>query len=322
MQAWLDSWWSARGKGKRVVASLVAGDGELLAGASLARSRFGALAATADEHSSDWDVVAVDADARNALLGELAGLDSAVLALGPIRSPASARDAFVRAGRRAREVPGARSPYLSLSGSFDDLLSARSSNLRSQFRRRRRALERRGELRLRTTSQGPALEDDLDAVLRLEASGWKARGGTAILSRPDTERLYRGFTRAAAAKGWLRLYLLELDGVPLAGDLACAIGGEAFLVKTGFDEKLADASPGLVLRGEVLSACIDEGFRGYDFLGGPDSYKLRWTEELRPRFSVRGYRGLASAPSEAWHHALRPALARARRRSQTFRESR
>ena len=321
MRAWLDSWWGARGRGERVIASLVA-EGELLAAASLAQSRIGTLTATADEHSGDWEVVAVDDRARSTLLGQLASLDHTVLSLGPMRSSALAHGAFARAGRRTRELEGPRSPYLELPGSFDELLAARSANLRSQLRRRRRALEGRGDLRLRTITGGATLEGDLEAVLRLEASGWKARAGTAMLSRPDTERLYRAFVHAAAKEGWLRLHLLELGGVPIAGDLACAIGGEGFLVKTGFDESLADFSPGFVLRGEVLRGCIEEGLRGYDFLGGPDPYKTRWTEELRPRTRVHGYRGMRSVPSEVWRHALRPALARARRHAQAVRRRR
>lgn len=304
------------------IASLVAANGDLLAAASFARSRTGMLAATADEHSGDWDIVGVDDRARGALLAEIARLDPAILVLGPMRDSAIARHAIAESGRRTREGPGPRSPYLRLPGSFDELLAARSANLRSQFRRRRRALERGGELRLRTTTGGAALERDLDAALRIEASGWKGRAGTAILSRPDTERLYREFASAASDRGWLRLHLLELDGVPIAGDLGCALNGEGFLVKTGFDESLADASPGLVLRGEVLRASIDEGLHGYDFLGGPDRFKLRWAEELRPRTTLRAYRGLASVPSEAWHHALKPVLRRGRRRLRELRDDR
>ncbi len=290
-RAWLDAWWSARGSGERAIACLMAADGELLAGAAFARSRLGMLIPTVDEHSGDWDVVGVDDRAKEALMSELAGMEAAVVAMGPLRDPAPACSAFAEAGRRTHASPGPRSPYMRLGGSFDELLAARSSNLRSQFRRRRRALERRGRLQLRTTVEGAALERDLDATLCLEASGWKKRAGTAILSRGDTTRLYWEFARAASAQGWLRVHLLELDGVPIAGDLGCVIEGEAFLVKTGFDEKFAAASPGLVLRGEVLRACIEEGVHGYDFLGGPDAYKMRWAEGVRPRTFVRGYRG-------------------------------
>jgi Acetyltransferase (GNAT) domain len=75
----------------------------------------------------------------------------------------------------------------------------------------------------------------------------------------------------------LRLGLLELDGVPIAGDLACAFRGQQFQLKTGFDEKHANLSPGLVLRAETLRRAISDGieittFSGYplqDALAGP-----------------------------------------------------
>ena len=165
----------------------------------------------------------------------------------------------------------------------------------------------------RTTTGGDRLDADLDELFRVEASGWKARGGTAILTEPGAERLYRSFAHAAAARGWLRVHLLEVDGRVVAGDLGCAIGDEAFLIKTGFDEAWSHESPGLVLRGEVLRATIEDGRRGYDFLGPDDDYKLRWTDTVRPRLTLHAYRGAAAVPGAAWHRTLRPALRRARR---------
>jgi CelD/BcsL family acetyltransferase involved in cellulose biosynthesis len=183
-----------------------------------------------------------------------------------------------------------------------------SRNLRSQLGRRRRALEREGRLRFRTsTGGGEELERDLAAFLRVEGSGWKSGSGTAIRSDSRTERLYTDFARAAAAAGWLRLQLLELDGVPVAADLNCRFAGGTFLLKTGFDERYRQFSPGLVLRGEVLRAAIQEGAGFYDFLGGPDAYKLRWTAELRPRVAVRAYQG-AWRPLATYQARLRPLL--------------
>ena len=79
--------------------------------------------------------------------------------------------------------------------------------------------------------------------------------------------------------------------MPIAGDFGCAFAGGGFLLKTGFDERFARFSPGLVLRGAVLRAAIAEGLRSYDFLGGPDPYKARWASGARPRVAVSGYRG-------------------------------
>ena len=103
----------------------------------------------------------------------------------------------------------------------------------------------------RVTVGGPDLERDLNAFLHVEASGWKARRGTAIVANPRTDRLYRSFATRAAARGQLRLALPR--------DLGCVVGDTGFLLKTGFDESYARLSPGLMLRGEVLRTCVEEG---------------------------------------------------------------
>jgi len=226
-----------------------------------------------------------------------------------------ARAALGQAGYRLVERAGPRSPLVPLPDSWDELLAARSRNLRSQLGRRRRALEKRGELTLRTYSAPEEVGAALDSLLRIEASGWKSRAGTAILEDPPAERLYRSFARRAADQGWLRIYLLELDGKAIAGDLGCVFGGGAFLLKTGFEDSLGSLSPGLVLRGEALRASIEEeGCRFYDFLGPPDPYKLRWTTEVRPRLELRAYRGATAFPSFLFRSRVRPALAAVRRK--------
>jgi CelD/BcsL family acetyltransferase involved in cellulose biosynthesis len=318
---WLTAWWSAFAQGAFTCLLLRDSSGSLRAGACCRRLAGGRLRAAANVHSGDWDVVATDDDARELGWQALAALGAGLLDLPAIRRPASldqARRALHAASYSVATVPGAPSPYLALPASWEELLESVSRNLRSQLGRRRRALERAGRLRFRTTSGGEALEHDLEAFLRLESSGWKADSGTAILSDPRTARLYRGFATAVAAAGWLRLHLLELDGVPIAGDLDCAFGGGTFLIKTGFDERYAEFSPGLVLRGAVLRAAIEEGSGFYDFLGGPDSYKLRWTTIVRRRSTVKGYRG-PGRPLVAYQTAIRPPLRAGVRRARAFR---
>jgi CelD/BcsL family acetyltransferase involved in cellulose biosynthesis len=308
---WLAAWWSAFGGGRFTCLLLRDDRGSLRAGACCRRLAGGRLAATANEHTGDWDVVAADDQARRALWRAVAGLGAGAVDLAAIRSRASLDQAgqeLRAAGYSTVEVTGVRSPYLELPRTWDALLASVSRNLRSQLGNRRRALEREGRLRFRTTIGGEEeLERDLDAFLRVESSGWKAGSGTAILSDPRTERLYTDFARAAAAAGWLRLHVLELDGVPVAADLNCVFAGGTFLVKTGFDERYRRFSPGLVLRGEVLRTAIQEGSRFYDFLGGPDGYKLRWTTDLRPRTAIKAYRG-AYRPLTVYQARLRPLL--------------
>jgi CelD/BcsL family acetyltransferase involved in cellulose biosynthesis len=308
---WLTAWWRVFGSGRFTCLVLRDGRGSLRAGACCRRIAGGRLAAAANAHTGDWDVVATDPQARRALWQALAGLGAGAVHLPGIRSRASLEEAdseFRARGYRTVQATGIRSPYLELPATWEELLASLSRNHRSQLGRRRRALEREGRLVFRTTVAGDEqLERDLAAFFRVESSGWKSGAGTAILSDPRSERLYSDFAKSAAAAGWLRLHLLELDGVAVAADLDCAFAGGMFLIKTGFDERYGRFSPGLVLRGEVLRAALGEGARFYDFLGGPDSYKLRWTTVLRPRAAIRAYRG-ARRPLALYHARLRPVL--------------
>jgi CelD/BcsL family acetyltransferase involved in cellulose biosynthesis len=308
---WLISWWSAFGDGVPAWLLLRGQDQSLRAGALLRRASDGRLVSATNVHSGYWNIVAADSSARAELWAALARLGARHIELQAMpdweQSPREACAELERAGYRIIRQPGQLSPWLELPQSWEELIGAVSGGLRSQVNRRRRALDRTGSLTFRTTIDGPALDSDLEAFLELEASGWKAESGTAILSKPTTEKLYRGFAHAAAKQAWLRLYMLELDGQLIAADYGCVFAGRAFFLKTAFSEAHSRLSPGLVLRAEVLRASIEEGLGSYDFLGGPDDYKLRWTSQLRPRVQIDAYRGSALM-EYAYRARLRPLL--------------
>jgi hypothetical protein len=317
---WLAAWWNAFGRGQLDCFVLRDGNGRLRAGACCSRNG-ATLAGTANVHSGNWDVVASDEGARAALWQGLAerGPDRVILPsiLDP-RSVEAAERSFRTAGYAVAATPAVISPFLTLPPSWDDLLASVGRGLRSEFRRKRRRLEREGRLVFRTTRGGEELDADLRAVFSVEASGWKSRSRTAIISSPVTEALYTEFAVGLARAGWLRIHLLELDGDVIAADLACSFAGGSFLIKTGFDERFAALSPGLVLRGEAIRSAVEEGARSYDFLGGPDHYKLRWRPELRPRVTVRAFKGWRR-PIATYYSRLRPPLRSAALRARDLR---
>jgi CelD/BcsL family acetyltransferase involved in cellulose biosynthesis len=318
---WLAAWWSTFGR-RTFALVLRDAEGRLRAGGCWQSRRGGRLLAAANVHSGDWDVVAADDAARAALWEEVVHLGTGHVQLVAVRDGTpgaeAARRALAGGGFGLVQLDVTDSPYLQLAKTWEDVLGSVSRNLRSQLGRRRRALERAGRVRL-VRSSADDLERHLDAFIRVEGSGWKDRSGTAIRSHWRTEQLYREFALRAAHAGWLRLYLLELDGVPIAGDFNCAFAGGWFLLKTGFDERYAELSPGLVLRGEILRASIEEGCRFYDFLGGPDAYKMRWASGVRPRVTLGAFRRawapllfFDAKPLRAYHSRLQPVLASAR----------
>ena len=236
--------------------------------------------------------------------------------LTPLHEPGAdlACDALHARGYRVIRSTAQLRPYLPLPDSWDDLLASLSHKLRWQWRRGRRGLEQDGGFAVRTTSGGAGLDRDLELFLELESSGWKGREGTAILNDPRAERLYREFAVQAARQGWLRLSIMESAGLPVAAALGCVFAGKAFRLKSGFDERRASDSPGLVLVGEELRRSIEDGLHEYDFLGAAQPHKLRWGAMTRRLVTVHAYRGATTLPAYAVRGKVRPALGRLRRR--------
>ena len=283
------------------------------------------MASPTNPHSGHWDVVARDESARAELWGGIIRLHPARIRLEAIHERAAGTRSLCaqldESGYRTLVVPGPRSPWLELPGSWEEMIGSLRTKLRGELRRRRRILEREGTVSFRTVSGGPTLERDLEKVLRLEASGWKGRAGTAILSDPATERVYRGFAHAAAREGWLRLRFLELDGEPIAADYGCVFAGGGVAIKVGVSEAHRRVAPGVLLLAEVLRSAIEEGVSSYDFLGESDAFKTEWTSEARPRARIWAYRRRAD-PGYLYRKRLRPLMKAARDRAMAARDGR
>jgi CelD/BcsL family acetyltransferase involved in cellulose biosynthesis len=308
---WLHSWWQAFAVGACSCMLLRAPEGELLGGAVLRRASARVMAAPTNDYAEHWDVIAADSAARRSIWEEVGRLRADKLVLGGVCSGSPslgpATQALTASGYRLATVEQQRSPYRELPGTWDELVAAQSRNHRSEIRRRRKRLEEHGRLALRTATRSE-LDQDLERFFKLEAAGWKGRDGTAVLQDPAAHELYTSFAHAAAAAGWLRLRFLDLEGVAVAADLSCAVGGTEFLLKTCFDESRSRLGPGAVLRAEALRAAINDGSRRYEFLGGPEPYKMRWGGDVRHVLGLLAYRR-TRLPEFVYRHKLRRAAA-------------
>jgi CelD/BcsL family acetyltransferase involved in cellulose biosynthesis len=116
----------------------------------------------------------------------------------------------------AKEVSGRvvyreASPSIDLArdGSWEDYLSAQSSNFRQQVRRRTRRLERGLGLRYRLAQNPAQLTSDFDALVALHTMRW---GPGSPAFRSGREAFHREFAARALERGWLRLWLAEGRG--------------------------------------------------------------------------------------------------------------
>jgi CelD/BcsL family acetyltransferase involved in cellulose biosynthesis len=208
-----------------------------------------------------------------------------VLLLGQLPRDSRTREVFTRlAGEDGRAMgvwPSSDSPYLELAGTWESYVGGLSGKFRSNVRNRISRLQRVGQPALESIDTPSGVDEALADAFRLEASGWKLREGTAIISRADVQRFYTMFAHRAAARGWLRLQFLIVGGQRIATSFSLVYGRRLFLCKTGYDPAFDTGSPFKVLTSFATEQAYQQGLTEVDFLGDTEPWKLEWTSAVR-----------------------------------------
>lgn len=181
--------------------------------------------------------------------------------------------------------PRCTCPAFALRGTFAEHL-ARFPR-RETFLRRRRWLERQPGFRIAVAASpeeaGPALEE----LLRLHHLRWDPEGGSDGIPRGLVEDFHRELAPLLAARGWLRLWRLEVGGRAVAAVYGLELGRRFYYYQSGMDPAWAAHSPGLVLLGRTVEDAYARGLADYDFLRGAEPHKLDWATDRRETCALR-----------------------------------
>jgi CelD/BcsL family acetyltransferase involved in cellulose biosynthesis len=226
-----------------------------------------------------------------------------------------------RAALGGRVVARTPSPVvLPIDGSWQGYLASKSANFRQQVGRRRRQLERAYEVAFRLSADPATLSDDLDALFRLHRARW-ADVETAFAGRD--EAFHRDFARTALSRGWLRLWLLEVDGVAVAAWYGFRFAEIEWYYQAGRDPAWDDRSVGFVLFSHALEQALSDGVSEFRMLRGGESYKYRFATGDVPLESIvvgSGLVGESAAAVAAFVQMWPPARASLRPFKHVFRE--
>jgi CelD/BcsL family acetyltransferase involved in cellulose biosynthesis len=178
-------------------------------------------------------------------------------------------------------------PYVALEGvDWEGYLATRSGQFRSQVKRKMRSLERDHDVRLRRSQTAAEVSSDLDTLFELHDARWEDRRGASSMAGSTVRDLHRGFAAAAHERGWLRLYLLEVDGVAAAAWYGWHVGDRFSYYQAGFEPAWSRYSVGFLLLAETVREAIAEGAAEYDLLVGDEAFKARFATGVRLGSSV------------------------------------
>ncbi|HUK88889.1 MAG TPA: GNAT family N-acetyltransferase [Blastocatellia bacterium] len=139
--------------------------------------------------------------------------------------------------------------FADVRGNFDTYLAqAISPKGRRELRRRERLLSTQGRLEYRVLKPDEDVATWIEAFFKLESSGWKGRGGTAIACDEAERRFVASALRAAFDHGRLLMVSLNLEDSPIAIQCNLLSGRGCFAFKTAYDERYSHCSPGFLLQ--------------------------------------------------------------------------
>ena len=310
---WFEAWAKAFGEPLELLTTEA--DGRLTGVLPYVRTAEGIRSAT-NPHTPSPGLLAEDEGAARDLADGLFSLGGQV-SVGYLDSASAAilRDAARTAGCLVLTRPLAYRLFMELEAPWEAFERGLPSRLVRDVRRRRRKLEELGEVTLEISDGSDHLEALLAEGFRLEASGWKATQGTAIVSSQETQRFYEAIARWSAERGWLRLFFLHVGGRPIAFQLALEHGRTHYFLKGGYDPDDSAYSPGKLLLHATLAYALERGHARYELMGDVEPWKLEWTKTMEERVSLDAYRrtprGLARYAARAY---LRPLVRRDPRR--------
>jgi CelD/BcsL family acetyltransferase involved in cellulose biosynthesis len=181
-------------------------------------------------------------------------------------------DTLQQDGLRPRVLQSHARACLDASRDAEELLrDALGAKKLKELRRQRHRLAEHGTVRFNVARAPAEIAAALEIFLRLEASGWKSRRGTALIQDDGDAAFIRRAAPALAANNQCEIVTLRAGATPVAAAIVLRHQDRAFYFKLGIDEGFAKFSPGVQLTLELTRhLCADPAIAMADSTASAD----------------------------------------------------
>jgi CelD/BcsL family acetyltransferase involved in cellulose biosynthesis len=175
-------------------------------------------------------------------------------------------------GLRPRVLQSRLRACLDARRDADELLrEALGAKKLKELRRQRHRLAELGAVRFQIARTREEVAAALEVFLQLEASGWKAARGTALIQDDGDAAFIRRGAPALAGSGQCEIVTLYTGDTPVAAAIVLRHQDRAFYFKLGIDERFAKFSPGVQLTLDLTRhLCADPAIASADSTAGAD----------------------------------------------------
>jgi CelD/BcsL family acetyltransferase involved in cellulose biosynthesis len=203
-------------------------------------------------------------------------------------------------------------PFIDLAGhTWESFQAALGPKHRYNFHRRLKNLHREFDARFECIVSEDQRSAALGALVALHNKRMQGRGGSDGLHTSQLVGFHEELTRLALSRGWLRLFVLTLNGESAAALYGFIYGKKFYFYQSGFDPRYSPYSVGLVTMGLAIEAAIEDGAEEFDLLHGDEKYKSLWAKTQRDLVRLE----LSPPTPRAWMYRKSMGLNRLARRA-------
>lgn len=176
---------------------------------------------------------------------------------------------------------GGRSPILQLGGDWDGFWTAQSQRFKKTVRNVANRVERLGRVTVEEVSGTASAGECMQIFASVAERSWKAGLPISLRRNPSIGRFFEALTAVLHASRRLLVWALRLDGVPIATEYHVRDGDTVYALRSDFDERHGEASPGAYLNAHIIRTYFERGVGIYDMGPGDSEYKQRWANSAR-----------------------------------------
>lgn len=209
-------------------------------------------------------------------------------------------------------------PFVCLDTTWNLYYDTRSRRLKKASNLAANRIERAGPVRIEWLSPGSGDAGDVERVIEtivgISAHSWKAQTGNS-LDQGGPQQFIRRLSIAAHARGWLSVWILYLRDLPVAMEYHLVAEGNVYALRSDFDARCQDISPGSHLNRIALERLFGRGLKRYYMGPGANAYKYRWCDQATSMHKVDVFsRSLWGQLLASWETGVKPVAKRIRDR--------
>lgn len=164
---------------------------------------------------------------------------------------------------------------LTLPNSWDEYLAGLSKKFRWNVQYYARRLSRDHDVVCRLSDTG-SLKRDMQTFFDLHQKRFISKKKPGAYLNPKFRKFHTDMATALCQNNWLRLYVLEVSGRPVATLYGFQFGSSFYYYLGGFDPDWATMSVSTVLIARAIQDSIANGLNSFNFLRGKEAYKQKW----------------------------------------------